>query len=59
MPSNYSVSIPQGIMVKDVQLLGSAQKIKFAQDKNAIQFSIDVKKSPSTTEALVFKLNLK
>jgi alpha-L-fucosidase len=59
VPSNYSVSIPQGIMVKDVQLLGSAQKIKFAQDKNAIQFSIDVKKSPSTTEALVFKLNLK
>jgi alpha-L-fucosidase len=59
IPGNYNVTIPEGIMVKGIQLLGTDQKIKFAQDKNAVQYNIDLKKSPKATEALVFKLNLK
>ena len=59
VPSNYSLTIPEGILVKNIQLLGADQKIKLAQNKNAIQFTIDLKKSPKATEALVFKLNLK
>ena len=59
VPSNYSLTIPEGILVKNIQLLGADQKIKLTQNKNAVQFTIDLKKSPKATEALVFKLNLK
>jgi alpha-L-fucosidase len=59
VPSNYSLTIPEGVMVKGIQLLGADQKIKLTQNKNAVQFAIDLKKSPKATEALVFKLNLK
>jgi alpha-L-fucosidase len=59
VPSGYSLTIPEGVMVKGIQLLGADQKIKLVQNKNTVQFAIDLKKSPKATEALVFKLNLK